>query len=86
MLTDRQPARPPRYELHDGSAYLVLHRDRELGPTDRCPFCGKQHWHGEGDGHRVAHCVKGRGRTLIAADGTKLDQAAGYVIRTRKAA
>lgn len=22
----------------------------------RCPRCGKENWHGKGDGHRVAHC------------------------------
>ena len=24
-----------------------------------CPLCGKRHFHGLGDGHRVAHCGRG---------------------------
>lgn len=22
-----------------------------------CPYCGKRHIHGKGEGHRVAHCL-----------------------------
>ena len=27
------------------------------GMTFWCPFCNKWHNHGQGDGHRVAHCL-----------------------------
>jgi hypothetical protein len=23
----------------------------------RCPYCRKRHYHGKGEGHRVAHCL-----------------------------
>ena len=36
-------------------------RDKRLGDdfelwTVKCPLCGSEHCHGEGEGHRVAHC------------------------------
>lgn len=33
-----------------------------------CPFCGKEHMHGDGPGHRLAHCAgvpDGRGYVLV---------------------
>jgi hypothetical protein len=29
-----------------------------------CPHCGREHTHGAGAGHRVAHCLGGRGYYL----------------------
>ncbi len=42
-------------------------RSRYWKVTISCPYCGKIHWHGGGDGpkpdlgHRNAHCVNDRG-------------------------
>ena len=64
--------------------HAVLWRNTEDSETDTCPFCGRRHRHGKGDGHRVAHC----GNSYIictkrnAKDGTVLEQERGYIIRT----
>jgi hypothetical protein len=71
----------PPIEHEDGR--LVLWRDTERSPTDQCPFCGANHGHGLGDGHRAAHCVI-KGVAVTAPDGTVLDNSHGYVLRTRK--
>ncbi len=44
------------YEIHDGRKYPILWRKRGNKLTDSCPFCGQNHEHGIGEGHRVAHC------------------------------
>ena len=36
--------------------HAVLWRNTEESETDTCPFCGRRHRHGTGDGHRVVHC------------------------------
>jgi len=36
--------------------WLALRYEKKTGRTEMCPFCGKRHLHGEGEGHRVAHC------------------------------
>lgn len=33
-----------------------LDRANAFGNKFWCPFCKRWHFHGEGDGHRVAHC------------------------------
>jgi len=73
------------YENIDNRQYAVLWRDSENSETDHCPFCGKRHIHGKGDGHRGEHCVGGNPE-IIAKDGTKLYQKYGYILRTRKKA
>ncbi|MGH2487192.1 MAG: hypothetical protein ACRDHE_14380 [Ktedonobacterales bacterium] len=52
-----------------------------IGPMGReqlciecCPYCGRAHYHGAGNGHRVAHCIGEHG------------QDAGYVLREVAAA
>ena len=42
----------------------ITGRDGIQLTTDRCPFCGRRHYHGsagqpKGFEHRLAHCVKG---------------------------
>lgn len=41
-----------------GKVRLVLYFiDGDSGKTEQCPFCGKNHIHGLGEGHRGAHCA-----------------------------
>jgi hypothetical protein len=51
----------------------VLYRQTEDGPTEPCPYCKRPHFHGAGDGHRVAHCSAPR-----------VDASKGYIVRTRR--
>ncbi len=75
------------YEMLNGVPYAVLWRDSPvvLGETRTgpCPFCGKGHLHGVGDGHRAPHCPGEKNKTARAKDGTVLKQKKGYIIRTR---
>ena len=66
-----------------GKMFLILEQESKHGKTDPCPFCGKHHFHGVGDGHRVAHCfysdvafTNGLGQTFCNRD--------GYVIKTKE--
>ncbi|WAC54270.1 hypothetical protein [Gordonia sp. SL306] len=41
-------------------AEVIKAHIRPSGQIDvviRCPHCKKQHWHGGGAGHRLAHCA-----------------------------
>lgn len=71
------------YEVVDGKAYAVLHRETQGAVTERCPFCWTPHRHGIPDGHRVPHCVGGW-ESIVAADGTVLQRADGYIAKTRR--
>ena len=75
------------YEMLNGVPYAVLWRDSPIvlgeTQTDPCPFCGKGHLHGVGDGHRVSHCGNEAKQTARAKDGTVLKEKDGYIIRTR---
>lgn len=73
------------YEVQDGRPFAVLYRESENSRTEICPFCGKSHSHGIGDGHRQAHCIDGN-KDILAEDGTVLIQDHGYIIRTKKRA
>ena len=73
----------------NGRIYLVLSRNKSSNLTDICPFCGERHRHGEGDGHRVSHCVNtdcdyviGRYSVFKNRDGQLFDSNDGYVIKT----
>ncbi|HTN45760.1 MAG TPA: hypothetical protein VL098_05380 [Flavipsychrobacter sp.] len=78
---------PIQYREWQGRRFLVLKRDwsqfkqGETPKTDKCPFCGKHHSHGEVDGHKVARCGS-PDRTCVAADGTILHSADGYYIES----
>ncbi len=39
-----------------------------------CPYCGKKHWHGLGDGHRIAHCI----------NPTEKARSLGYILKVSK--
>ena len=43
------------------------------GMTFWCPFCKHQHFHGEGEGHRSAHC----------SEDSPFDKT-GYILKLRK--
>lgn len=46
-------------KMKDKDYPIVLTEDRDDGVEGQmfwCPFCKKYHYHGEGDGHRTAHC------------------------------
>lgn len=70
------------YERDGSSVYAVIWRDEEDSMTDFCPFCGKRHYHGTGDGHRARHCHGGDSE-IKTNDGTVLLRDHGYIIKTR---
>jgi len=49
--------------------------------TEACPFCGRTHVHGQGDGHRNAHCSTGEAND-VEINGQVYKQAYGYVLVT----
>lgn len=69
------------YEFHDEKAYAILRRPAENKKTNPCPFCWEGHIHGEGDGHRVAHCYKVR-QPVILVGNVVLRQEDGYIVIT----
>jgi hypothetical protein len=71
------------YVVIDCRAYAVLKRDTESSPTDPCPFCGRNHIHGAGDGHRVAHCISSEAREKVQVEGVALWKMNGYYLKTR---
>ena len=74
----------PKTEWQNGEEYIVLWRETEDSPTDYCPFCGKRHSHGQGDGHRTSHCAFGNDTFTRKSDGKIFKQSRGYVVRTKK--
>jgi len=73
----------PKTETIDGDEYIVLWRDTEKSSTEFCPFCGNRHKHGQGDGHRLTHCVPGKETITRQSDGKIFSQRSGYIIRTK---
>ncbi len=71
----------PEYKVLDARAYAVLRRSSVGSPTRPCPFCGIPHSHGEGDGHRVAHCADGAQDEVKSGD-ISLRRADGYIVLT----
>jgi hypothetical protein len=74
----------PKTEWLNGYEYIVLWRETEESPTDFCPFCGKRHTHGQGDGHRTEHCAFGNETFTRKSDGKIFEQNKGYIVRTKK--
>lgn len=74
----------PETEWIGDTEYLVLKRDTEKSKTENCPFCGKRHVHGIGDGHRLAHCSTDDKLFKRKSDGKCFEQSKGYVIKTIK--
>lgn len=46
-------------------AYVV----RDCQYVVRCSYCGKMHYHGRTEGHRVAHCGDSKGYVVRKKDG-----------------
>jgi Meiotically Up-regulated Gene 113 (MUG113) protein len=88
------------YRVIEGK-YLVLDckigRDQVQVKTEKCPFCGRRHFHGAGRdyrghvttvegisvlGHRVAHCVE-QPVELILPNGLKVNNDDGYYLGIR---
>jgi len=66
-----------------GKPCLILKRKKGAELTVPCPFCAKEHQHGTGDGHRVAHCPSRDCKEFVTADdGTVLYQDDGYIVVT----
>lgn len=72
-----------KYENWNGVNTAVLWRKKGSKKTDTCIFCGKKHTHGEGEGHRVPHCINDdRLITLIEfKNGVVLNFKDGYILR-----
>ena len=78
-----------QYEKIDGRNRAVVWRKKGEEKTDDCPFCGRHHTHGKGEGHRSAHCMdtlyKSGVRRIVsgffASDGTYLAPKDGYIIK-----
>lgn len=69
------------YELDGDRPCMVYFRGH------RCWFCGKVHYHGLPDGHRVVHCVDHYASDhVVAPDGTVLLRNSGYLVRTPREA
>ncbi len=45
-----------RSKDEEGIPILLAIADGEGRLSAWCPYCAKMHHHGQGDGHRVAHC------------------------------
>ena len=81
------------YEMLDGTAYLVLHRDYKNELTHTCSFCGKKQKHDWEDGLKAAACshafddvfenLLGQKAMFMADDGTLLKASDGYIVRSR---
>lgn len=37
--------------------------------TRECPYCGKKHNHGAGEGHRVVHCMRKKSEAIRSSGG-----------------
>jgi ribosomal protein L24E len=66
-----------------GKIFLILVQEPKHGKTERCPFCGKYHLHGVGDGHRVAHCGFNE-ITFTNGQGIRFSSNDGYIIKTKE--
>jgi len=50
------------YEMGDGSLFVPV-----------CPICGNKHWHGQGEGWRWSHCLRGSDAYYLKLAGSVLD-------------
>jgi len=61
--------------------YPVVKRKKSEPRIEECPFCGEQHLHGSGEGHRYAHCSDAHGFfNEIIIKGHIVSQYRGYFI------
>ncbi len=72
-------------EWDDGRSFLVLHfLDGYSGRTEPCPFCGKNHLHGKGEGHRMCHCaIPDRNMSFQNSRGETFTLKNGYILKKR---
>ncbi len=76
--------------IDGGKLRVVLYRQTVKSSTDPCPFCGRKHTHGIGDGDRTPHCydydapyVLGRDVIFKNKDGLQFSGRDDYYIKTR---
>lgn len=74
----------------EGKTFFLLWRSSEAERADVCLFCGKNHIHGTGDGHRGRHCLdadhakpKGLFLSEIVIGDLMLRADDGYIVKTR---
>jgi hypothetical protein len=68
----------PRTIIVDGKEYAVLYVNSDgLAP---CPFCRQAHKHGNGTGHRIAHCDKKKAVAFFSENGNLVTYEDGYYI------
>lgn len=48
-----------------------------------CPFCGQEHRHGKGAGHRVAHCDDRKAHAVVL-NGVEYRPQDGYILTEPK--
>lgn len=75
------------YEIHEDRAYPVIMRIEGANYTDKCPYCGDNHVHSIGEGHRAAHCSNRFERNLTYTTEDKkhiIPVSRGYFIREYK--
>jgi hypothetical protein len=57
----------------------VVVKENEHQWVIRCPYCRKRHYHGIGEGHRVAHCLFKAVRDAHCLE--KDENNIGYIVR-----
>lgn len=70
------------YETNDAGLLILrcIRQKDHTAVTEPCPFCHKKaHYHGIGNGHKVAHCAGDFKINL--PDGECLYSGSGYVLR-----
>ncbi len=75
------------YEVIDGKKIPIQFRKRGKLKIDPCIFCGDNHEHSEGEGHRSPHCKSYRDRSdpegIKLDDGTIAEKRDGYILKYR---
>ncbi len=61
--------------------YPIVYR-KTSSDAIQCPYCGEEHNHGTGDGHRIAHCSTNRRKEQVDCGGVMVDSSNGYHIAT----
>ena len=66
----------------NGKAHPIIWRKKgsKDGETDPCPFCDKRHFHGQNEGHRVAHCPSTAPKSVFI-HGVELFRKDGYFLK-----
>lgn len=79
----RQNAVGKRYD-DNGTLYVVLEQDPITGETSPCPFCGRIHTHGVGDGRVCGHCPLNHNEIFKNALGQEFTSGDGYITVVKK--